>query len=137
MQFLDSALMRGMIRSLERGLLQWRIWAGAQRKWQGWAAELARRRRSAQVHDCLQGRTKLMLTPHPLHREWADGAAMRWDVASSGFAAELREAASKASLEYKAVQDARRRQSSCLGLGEHPCAGDNDEGSLYSSVLNS
>ena len=125
---LGSAVLRGVIRAHERGMLRWRVWAGARAKWTFWAEELSRRRRSRRVQASLVGEADPAedgLVPHPQHREWAHGAALRWDVASSGFADELRGAASKASDEYHALQEARRRHSRRLelALGERRTGG--------------
>lgn len=111
----DSAALRALIRSAERAMLRWRVWAGAQRRWKSWGDELARRRRP--LHDGLVGLpTAPALLPHPQHRTWANGAAIRWDVASSGFAAELRETTGRAAKEYAELQAARRRHSRTLQM---------------------
>ena len=77
-----SAQLRGDIRSLERTVLQWRVWAAAMGKWARWAGML-RRRRVARPFTPMA---------HEQHRAWRAGAGIRWSIAASGFAAELHDA---------------------------------------------
>ena len=142
-----SAALRGVIRALEFALLQWRVWAGAQRKWTRWADELARRHtplvrrrdeRDARQQLLAPPRSADPLTPRQLaptrrlselertleppvltpqnHRAWANSAALRWDVASSGFADELRRANGRASQRSTELRSARQRHSRRLQL---------------------
>ena len=161
-----SAALRGVIHALERAMLHWRVWAGAQRKWLRWAGELAHRHkplvkrreehmharqvpRSADgAHGALMPRQpahakrlgeqlnttagEVSLEPPMLspslhshshshsdrlhHRNWTHSAALRWDVASSGFADELRSAHSRASQLSHELRSARQQHSRRLQL---------------------
>ena len=157
-----SAALRGVIHALERAMLHWRVWAGAQRKWLRWAGELAHRqkplvkRREEHMHarqvprsadgahgalmprqpahakrlgeqlNTTAGEVSLeppMLSPslhshydRSHHRNWTHSAALRWDVASSGFADELRSAHSRASQLSHELRSARQQHSRRLQL---------------------
>lgn len=74
-----SATLRGNILSLECALTRWRTWAIAVNKWRHWATSLRRSTEIAEADD--EGVGKI--------RRWRRDAALRWDVASSGFQAEL------------------------------------------------
>ena len=108
-----SLELRTVIRSLEQALLDWRVWAAAQRKWHQWATYLVKRTRPWHRSS---NRASIDQVVRPKHREWADGAAIRWDIASMGFAGELRDEARRALREYREQDGARRMHGGDLGI---------------------
>jgi hypothetical protein len=89
----QAAVVRGDICELEHGFMHWRRWATALRAWRHLARQLELRSRP--YRDALTGRP---LAPSMRARSWQQGAALRWSVASSGFAAEVRHKAAQGPL---------------------------------------
>lgn len=102
---LESATLRGVLRTLEGSLGRWRWRCAAVRRWRAWARALEGRRRRRHPFqssialgvDCTRSPTRSASRQSPTRSaspapfdlaQWRYGAAFRWDVACSGFAEE-------------------------------------------------
>ena len=100
----EAAALRGRILRCERGLAQWRAAAAARRAWPIFARGLrrGRARRLAAEHAAARA------TPrhHADSRDWRAGAALRWELAQSGFAVDAARASGGGALRAAAAADA-------------------------------